>query len=148
MNKNKKVKNTKAQTYDGINFRSRLETTCYKELISAGFKPKYEEKRFVLMDGFSLDKVIFYTPYRRKYQQYPRKLLHITYTPDFSFEYKGYMVLIDTKGFPNETYPMKKKMFLKKLEEKSLESNLKYIFFEPHNKRQILKTIKIIKSLE
>lgn len=147
MEENKKVKNTRKGEYDGIKFRSNLEIICYKKLIEAGFKPQYEAFPFVLLENFKLKRVLFYAPVKGGFSLYPRRIMSMTYTPDFYFEYKGHHILFDTKGQPNETYPLKKKWFLKQLEETSEATGNKYIFFEPHNQRQILESISIIKNL-
>lgn len=145
---NKKVVNTKKGEYDGIKFRSQLEISCYKKLIEAGFNPTYESDTFILLEKFKLTRVLFYAPVKGKITLYPRGIMNMTYTPDFLIEYKGYKILFDTKGQPNETYPLKKKLFLKHLELRSMETKEKFIFFEPHNQRQILDAIQIIKQLE
>ena len=32
-------------TFNGINFKSKLEISCYKKLIEAGFNPEYEKQK-------------------------------------------------------------------------------------------------------
>lgn len=147
MTENKKVKNTRKGEYNGIQFRSNLEIVCYKKLIEAGFKPQYESVTFTLLDKFKLQKVLFYAPVKGGFKEYPRTIMSMTYTPDFYIEYKGYHILFDTKGQPNETYPLKKKWFLRQLEDTAIKTGKKFIFFEPHNQRQILESINIIKNL-
>lgn len=144
---NKKVKNTNKGEYDGIKFRSQLEISCYKKLILAGFKPLYESSKFVLFEGLKLNNVLYYAPVKSKMLVYPRRILNTTYTPDFYLEYKEYKIYFDTKGQPNETYPIKKKLFLRQLEELAIETGDKYIFFEPHSVKQIMECIDIIQKL-
>jgi hypothetical protein len=100
------------------------------------------------MSKFKLKNVQFYAPVKGGMQIYPRGIMSMTYTPDFYLEFKGYKIWFDTKGQPNETYPLKKKLFLKLLEERSIITKEKILFFEPHNQRQILEAIQIIKNLE
>ena len=57
----------------------------------------------------------------------------------------NYKIYFDVKGKENDTYPIKKIMFLITLEERN--DGVRYIFFEPHNVRQMLQAIEIIKGL-
>ena len=141
---NKKIVNTSPLEYRGIKFKSRLEATAYKLLLSSGFKPKYEEVKFVLWEGFK-PTVPFYNKTRGTKSLVPdmKKLIDITYTPDFTFNHKGYMIIIEVKGFENDTFPIKKKMF-RKLLEKSPE---KYVYFEVYNKKHIADAIEIINNI-
>lgn len=147
MNENKKIKNASTCEYDGIKFKSHLEVMCYKKLIAAGFKPEYESIKFTLLNKFKLKNVLFYSPVKGGFTIYPRMIMDMTYTPDFYIFHKGYNILFDTKGMPNDTYPLKKKLFLKQLEDESEQTGKKFIFFEPHNQKQILESINIIKNL-
>lgn len=145
---NKKIKNTQAITFENFKFKSKLELSCYSLFLKENLKLTYEEHKILLFEKIKLKNVLFYCPSKNnKLIVYPRTILNITYTPDFYLEHKGYKIFIDTKGQPNETYPMKKKMFLKILEERSILNDEKYIFFEPHNQKQIKQAIEIIKNL-
>ena len=148
---NQKIRNTRKVSYDSINFRSKLEVNCYKRLIIAGFKPLYEPHKFKLIDKLILENVQYYCPFKEKTQKrygpYPRDLMGISYTPDFYIFYKNTHIYFDTKGHPNDVYPLKKKMFLRKLEELSQESGESYMFFEPHNIGQIQSSINTILAL-
>ena len=63
----------------------------------------------------------------------------MTYTPDFV----GTDWIMETKGRANDLYPLKLKMF-----RKFMEGNPKYkMFMEPHNIKQILQCIELIKNL-
>ena len=72
-----------------------------------------------------------------------KKLIDITYTPDFTFEYNDYFIIIEAKGYENDTFPIKKKMF-----RKILEAYKKALYFEIFTKKQLVDAIKIIKSYE
>ena len=78
-------------------------------------------------------------------QKQEKKLLNVTYTPDFVVTKDKCKIYLDVKGMPNDTYPIKKKLFLKVLEERNDGYN--YLFIEPHNIRQINQAIEIIKNL-
>ena len=132
-------------THEGINFKSTLERRAYQLYTEAGFKPQYEPEAFVIWDRHVLsEKVTLFKPFKRILSNGRKTLLSITYTPDFIFVYKGNTIIIDTKGKPNDTYPLKIKMFLKHCET-AIPGNV--YFFEPHNIRQIRQSIDIIKQL-
>ena len=141
---NQKIKNAKSKTFDGIKFKSLLEISVYKALTQAGFKPRYEKQKFIIWKGFK-PSVPFYNRNKRKntFEIEKTKIRDITYTPDFTFKYKNYLIIIEAKGIENDTFPIKKKLFrslLETLKEKAL-------YFEVYNKAHILKTIEIIKGL-
>lgn len=50
-----KVKNATPNEYDGIKFRSKLETYTYKKLKEAKIKADYEKHRFELLPAFTLE---------------------------------------------------------------------------------------------
>lgn len=150
MSDNKKVKNAKPKVKYGIKFKSNLELTCYEKLIDNGFEPEYENKKFVLFDGFKInDNVNIYMPRKQRcrarelMEEYKRKVLPITYTPDFYLNLNGINVFIETKGKPNDAYPLKKKMFFYALN----NNNEQTIFFEPHNEAQIDQLINMLYEL-
>lgn len=153
---NKKILGTKKVTYKDIKFKSKLESTCYKKLEEAAintdysFDFYYEPEKIILWEGFKPSNIKIYAPNSSKYHvgnmsEQTKKTLNITYTPDFLVIKGDYRIYFDVKGMPNDTYPIKKKMFLKVLEQDT--SNLKYIFMEPHNVKQINQSIDIIKNL-
>ena len=49
---NKKIKNTNKKQYNGIQFKSQLEVMAYKTLLQEGFAVIYEEKPYILWEGF------------------------------------------------------------------------------------------------
>ena len=117
---------------------------CLHRLLKEGLSPSYEPFKFVIINSFKLNNTTVYQPNTKKQlAQVKETIREITYTPDFYLKYKGYDIFIETKGMPNETYPLKKKLFLKYLE----ESGSNVLFFEPHNSVQITEVINIIKQL-
>lgn len=140
---NKKIKGATTKVYNGITFKSQLEVSIYKTLLQEGFKPKYEETKFVLWQGFK-PKIPFYDRGKDGLNKLSMtKLIDITYTPDFTFEYNNYLIIIEAKGYENDTFPIKKKMF-----RKVLESYSKALYFEIFTKKQLVDAIKIIKTYE
>lgn len=151
-NMNRKIKGATSTIYDNISFKSVLECSCYKKLKDSGFEFYYESDRIVLWEGMKLNNTLLYTPKKIKEGKYgkelllqTRALLNITYTPDFKVIKDDYVIYFDVKGKENDTYPIKKKMFLKYLEQQN--GDKKYMFFEPHNVRQMLQAIEIINKL-
>lgn len=144
-------------TFNGINFKSKLEISCYKKLIEAGFNPEYEKQKFVLFNGFRLpENVAYFTQLKTNnegkihtiFKNDTRKIRDITYLPDFYFTYKEYEIYFDTKGKANDVYPLKKKLFLNMLNNIATKTGKKYLFFEPHNVKQIKESILIIQNLK
>ena len=72
-----------------------------------------------------------------------KKIIDITYTPDFVFTYNGFLVIIEAKGMENDCFYLKKKMFRKWLE----DNHPKSIYFEIYTKKQLLQAISIIQNL-
>lgn len=146
---NKKIQNAVATTYNNIDFKSKLEVSCYKKLEASGLSFKYESDKIVLWEGENIKNILVYEPNLAK-QLIPRKvghkLINITYTPDFKVLYKNYVIYFDVKGHINDVYPIKKKMFIQLLN-KTSTAERKFMFFEPHTVKQMLQAITIIKNL-
>lgn len=145
MTENKKIKNATPKEFAGIKFKSIEEVRTYKTLLSAGFNPEYEKRKFILWEGFK-PTVPFYTKVRESssLSLNSTKLINITYTPDFTFEYNGVLIIIEVKGFENDVFPVKKKLFRGVLE----KYPGKVLFFEVYTKRQTLEAIEIIKNYD
>lgn len=141
---NKKIINATPKSYNGIDFKSLIEVMVYKTLLQEGFNPEYEKETFTLWEGLKPE-VPFYNKNKSTgmLKLDTRVLLPITYTPDFTFMYRGTLVIIEAKGFENDVFPVKKKMFRKYLQ----ENNRSSIYFEIYTKRQLLQAIEIIRSL-
>lgn len=151
---NKKIRGASQVTFDGITFKSKLELSCYKKLKESGLKFAYEPEKFILWNGFKPTFPI-YAPkklgngkYGRLLELKSRSLLDITYTPDFIVYKDDYIIYFDVKGKENDTYPIKKKMFLYLLQNDSiLDDGRKFMFFEPHSVYQMVEAINKIKTL-
>ena len=141
---NKKIKNASPLVFEGISFKSKLEKTIYQILREQGFPVEYEPRKFTLWQGIK-PSVPFYDKDKatRMLKLNSKKLVDITYTPDFVFSHKGYLVIIEAKGLENDVFPIKKKMFRKWLQLHQPNS----IFFEIYTKRQLFQAINIIKAL-
>lgn len=133
---NRKIKNATKIVVDGITVRSKSEAMMYELLKKTGLKFGYEDYTIILMDSF-----------------YPRcwingmkkdcsKMRSITYTPDFVVYGSERLYFIEVKGFPNDTYPIKRKLLMRFLMEKNS------IFFEVHNRKEMENCINIITEYE
>jgi hypothetical protein len=111
---NTKVKNATPTTYDGIDFRSKLEVYCYKKLKQNNIKAGYESHTFTILEAFKyLDESI-------------RKM---TYTPDFV----GENFIIECKGNMNESFPLRWKIFKYFL----FKNKLTYKLYLPRNQKEV-----------
>lgn len=143
MGENKKIKNATQNTVGDITFKSRLEAMIYRVLKENGFNVEYEPWKFVIWEGYK-PKVPFYdrNPNTGLLRNNTTKLIDITYTPDFCFEYGDLFIIIEAKGLENDRFPMKKKMFRKSLE----EWETPVMYFELYSKKQLMQAIEIIKN--
>lgn len=140
---NRKVKNAHPLEYEGILFKSQLEKMTFITLKEAGFPVEYEPQKIVVFKGFK-PTTPFYDKNKatRMLKLQMNKLIDITYTPDFMFEYNNHLIIIEAKGFTNDTFPIKKKLF-----RAWLENHPESIYFEVYSKKQVLQAIEIIKSI-
>lgn len=155
MVENKKIKNAHPKEYNGIKFKSQLEVMTYRTLLEKGFTPKYEEETYILWDGF-IPSVPFYTKnsFKRKNCHIEvispatvkdkRPLTKIIYTPDITFDYNGKHIIIEVKGFQNDVFSYKFKMFRKSLEQLPNKDTLEV--WEIFSKRQLLECIEHLKQ--
>lgn len=95
-------KDKSKRTFNNITFASKLEMNYYKDVIL----PNVESKQ------------ISYFELQKKYELQPSFQLNgkiikaITYVADFYVEYSnGEIEVIDTKGFPDNTAKLKRKLF-------------------------------------
>ncbi len=138
---NKKVRNATAKVYKGIKFRSKLELFTYRKLEDAGIDALYEKKKYVLQEGFRYSATV-YEPHKTKgYIPTTTKIRDITYTPDFVDPHGRW--IIEVKGFANDVFPVKWKMFKNYL----MQQDDPPVLFLPRNQKQVLETIELIKEL-
>lgn len=141
---NKKIKNASPFEYNGINFRSKTEVMVYKTLTEQGFEVFYEPTSYTIWHGYK-PKRPFYRPNKDGLLRLDKeKIRSITYTPDFITSYNNLPIIIEVKGFSNDVYPYKRKLFRKYLEDLEQDS----MYFEIHTKKQLLQAIEIIKSYD
>lgn len=121
---NKKVRNATPNEYDGIKFKSKLETYVYKQLKAHNLKAEYEPTKYELLPAFIFKE---------------KKIRPITYTPDFVND----KFIIECKGYPNEKFPLKLKLFYYYL----LNNNINNInYYIVKNKKDVDNLVKQLKD--
>ena len=130
---------SKKTTVDNIEFKSGLEAYMYKALKNAKIKAEYEGTTFELVPSF----VSVNDSYERtgngkgefKYRG-NKNILNIKYTPDFI----GNNFVIECKGRPNESFPIRWKLFKKYIAYKMP----KYSLYKPQNQKECDETVNLI----
>ena len=129
--------------YDGIKFASGLEKYMYIALKKAKIRFKYEGETFVLLNGFHFDNQVFERQSNSKGEYMNRgekRILPIKYTPDFI----GNNFIIETKGRPNESFPIRWKLFKKLV----VEQFPNYTLYKHQNQKECDKTIDLILGMQ
>ena len=159
---NKKIRNATQSRFGKLAFKSQLEKSIYDTLLQQGFTPQYEPITFVLWSGFSpitpyydretdkqkmrrISKGVNTCPSKILIQK-TSKVVGIRYTPDFYFNYNGLNVYIEAKGIENDVFYIKKKMFIKYLDDELINTGKRSMYFEIYTKEQLLQAIEIIKE--
>lgn len=123
MKKNQKVRNATPVVADGIKFRSKLEKFCYEKLKEANIFNEYEQYHFELIPAFE---------YKNK------KYRAITYKPDFV----GDTFIIECKGFPNDSWALREKLFNRYLYMNNVEKD----FYIVHTQKEVIALIETLKN--
>ena len=127
--------------YDGFTFASGLEKYMYQALKKAKIRAKYEGETFVLVNGFHFDNEVYERQANSKGEFMNRgekRILPIKYTPDFI----GDNFIIECKGRPNESFPIRWKLFKLWLTKNKIGKTL----YKPQNQKEVDRTIQIIKE--
>lgn len=148
-----KIKNAKRIEVDGVKYRSVLESKCASILKDNEIPFKYEEVKFELIPKVDFKNTIAFYPKasgKVKPMEPHINMRPKTYVPDFVIDtYKENVTFyIECKGFMNDDFISKKKMFLLLLEGMNANTDMVSVYLEPHNKQHILECIKIIKNYE
>jgi len=114
---NRKVRNATACEADGMSFRSRLEAAIWKRLRAAGYDPQYEPDTVELQAAFRPS----HPWYMDGEPQVTKKgecvaVKALTYTPDFKVDADGVTWYIEAKGWGNDRFPLKRKLFIKAID--------------------------------
>ena len=130
---------SKKKTVDGIEFKSGLEAYMYTALKNAGIKAKYEGISYELIPSFDFKNKSYEKQSNGKGEYKDRggtKIRKITYTPDFT----GDNFIIECKGRPNESFPIRWKLF-KMYASKKLP---KVKIYKPQNQKECDETVSLI----
>lgn len=136
-----KIKNaTKVSAY-GMTFDSKLELYTYEALMKAGINASYQPKHFEVFPSFecpgamSFEGSLVEKKNKKKkvhsttigeFKDSP-KVKAVTYTPDFI----GDDFIIECKGHPNESFPLRCKMF------KYVIKDTNYKYYIVKNQKQV-----------
>ena len=150
--KNVKVKNAKTHEYDGQKFKSGLELFCYKSLQENNISFTYQPTSYVLIKKFKSE-FRCYEDTGKIIRDKNKKILsstkrfdlienvrEIAYTPDFCGVDNDW--IIETKGFANDAFPLRWKLFKAKLNELGFCG----IVMKPESQKEVLLCIDIIKN--
>ena len=132
--------NARKVKFDGITFASGLERYCYQQLKKEKLFDKYEGETFTLVESFSPGNEYWAHQSNGKgdfIRRDGKKVLGISYKPDFtSSDY-----IIECKGRPNESFPIRFKLFRKHLVE---VKDLRAVYV-PKNQKDVDYMVKQIK---
>ena len=109
-----KVRNACPNEFDGIKFKSKLETYTYKRLKEANVKADYESQHFELIPKFEYN---------------GEKIRAMTYLPDFI----GEDFIIECKGLITDSFPLRFKIFKYSL----LQKGQTYKIYLVRNQKQV-----------
>ena len=125
--------------FNGITFRSRLESYMYEALLNAGIESEYETKSYELLSGFECSLDCYERQANGKGEFKNRggkKILGMKYTPDFT----GDDFIIECKGMANDAFPIRWKIF-----KKYVNYNLRGVkLYKPQNQKECDETVKLI----
>ena len=128
-------------SYDGISFASGLERYTYIALKKNKLYEGYESETFQIVESFSFPNISYEKQANSKGEYINRgskKILGIKYTPDFI----GKDYIIECKGRPNESFPLRWKLFKLWL----TKNNIGKILYKPQNQKEVDLTIALIKE--
>ena len=128
-------------SYNGIIFASGLERYTYIALKKNKLYEGYESETFQIIESFNFSNISYEKQANGKGEYINRgskKILGIKYTPDFI----GKDYIIECKGRPNESFPLRWKLFKLWL----TKNNIGKILYKPQNQKEVDRTIALIKE--
>ncbi len=139
---NRKVLNATHVEVDGIQMKSKIERTIYLALKELGITPQYEGETFVYWKDRKPKTLFYDRSSKRQLRLNMKKLISIKYTPDFIFMYEGIKVIIEVKGWENDSFPLRKKLFRGYLD------TLPYpvVYAEIFTKKQLLEFMEVLQT--
>lgn len=139
---NKKIANATPTEYNGIKFKSLIESRIYRSLLTAGITPEYEKYTYILSPKAKTTVPFYNRTPKKGFHLINRNVSAITYTPDFTFTLNGVFVIIEVKGRENDVFPFKRNLFRKLLE----TFDFPVMFFEVRSKKELLQSLDVIKK--
>jgi hypothetical protein len=109
---NRKIKNAQKLVVDGKSFRSKLEVYCYQKLKENNIEFEYESTKFCLLPDFKYggESAESYSKGGKwSFGDKSNSIKGVTYKPDFLNLSDGW--LIECKGYPNDAFPLRWKLF-------------------------------------
>ena len=142
--KKRQITRFKKTKVDGIEFQSKLESHMYLLLKANKIDSGYESTKFTIIDSFVADFSSYEKTPAKKFlhDRGNKKILPITYTPDFVDTQNPPRYIIECKGNPNERFPLVWKLFKRYIKLNNWKTDL----FVPRNQKDCLEVIKIIKE--
>jgi len=139
-----KIKNATKLIVNGLNFKSKLEVFTYNKLLENGIVDfNYEGLKFTLLPNFEFNNLSIELGKNKSFAPVTEKIRSITYLPDFgnvNDDKTGW--IMECKGYPNDAFPLKWKMFKYHL----LTNGYNVKLYKPNNQRNVLLAIADIKS--
>lgn len=123
--------NSKKIVCDGIEFKSGLEKNMHLALKAEGIKNKYEGESYIILPAFNTENSFFERQSNGKgilEDRGNKKVQGIKYTPDFI----GDKFIIECKGRPNDSFPLRWKLFKKHVSENDRFKG--YTIYKPQTK--------------
>jgi hypothetical protein len=141
----KKKINARKIVYDGIQFQSLLERDFYKKIKLFNLPLLYEPKTYEVLPAMKAPETFRnFKTWGTKFLERSSNTQNMKYTPDFVYEGDKHYIYVENKGRPNESYPLRKKLFFVYL---SKIKNREVWFFEPKNQVQNSIVIEKIKEI-
>lgn len=111
MNNRRVLNATPVVAKDGTQMKSKIEERIYDALQNLGFDPKYEAETFTYWTGEKPKTLFFDRDSKRQNRLNMKKFIDMKYTPDFIFMFEGIKVIIEVKGWENDNFSIRKKLF-------------------------------------
>lgn len=144
MSKKRQITRSKKTVVNGIQFASKLEAHMYKLLKHNNISYKYEGEKYILIDSFQYEASSYEKTATKKYlhDRGNKKILPISYTPDFIDSQYPPRYIIECKGNPNERFPLVWKLFKRYIHLKGWNTKL----YMPRNQKDCEAVVRLLKE--
>jgi len=143
--KKKQITRSTKVEQDGFKFASKLELHMYRLLKKNKIPALYEGKTFTIVDGFDFNMSTYEKTPKKKilHDKGNKKVLPIKYTPDFIDTQEKLRFIIECKGNPNESFPIRWKLFKKHLVDTGQNPTL----YMPRNQKDCEVVVELLKEI-